>query len=108
MEGTTKVIQGAQKEIGDLRVPHHCLTIDAHWNDVLTALRQCVSPTETREQLTESLQQLWMTEQNSNHVLPCLCVRTALDLYFRIMKYPPGSEVIMSAINIPDMAHLRF
>jgi perosamine synthetase len=35
--------------------------------------------------------------------LPCLSVRTGLDLFLRVMNYPPGTEVIMSAVNIPDM-----
>lgn len=45
-------------------------------------------------------------------VLVALSVRSSFDLYFQVRrarinlkarKYPPGSEVIMTGINIPDM-----
>ncbi|ESO98509.1 hypothetical protein LOTGIDRAFT_142860, partial [Lottia gigantea] len=39
-------------------------------------------------------------------ILPCLSVRSALDLYLLVQNYPPGSEVIMSAINIPQIAEV--
>ena len=32
-----------------------------------------------------------------------LCVRSVWDLYFQARKFPPGSEVLMTAINIQDM-----
>jgi perosamine synthetase len=34
----------------------------------------------------------------------CLSVRTAFDLYLRVKNFPLGSEILMSAINIPDMS----
>lgn len=35
-----------------------------------------------------------------------LSVRTGLDLYLSAKNYPPGSEILMSAINIPNMVEL--
>ena len=32
-----------------------------------------------------------------------LSVRTCFDLFFQAVDFPPGSEVIMTCINIPDM-----
>jgi dTDP-4-amino-4,6-dideoxygalactose transaminase len=29
-----------------------------------------------------------------------------LDLYFQVRKFPPGSEIIMTALNIPDMVQI--
>lgn len=46
---------------------------------------------------------IFTTSQNPNYVLPCLSGRTAFDLYLRAREFQPGSEIIMSAINIPDM-----
>lgn len=52
------------------------------------------------------IQSKWMSTKNPNPVLPCLSVRTGLDLFLRAMKYPPGTEIIMSAVNIPDMVRV--
>ena len=49
---------------------------------------------------------MWTNYSNPNPVLPCLSVRTGFDLFLRIMNFPPGSEVIMSAMNIPDMVSI--
>ena len=60
------------------------------------------------EKLTENLIETW-TEKNHrspHHYLPVLCVRTGLDLFLRANQFPPGSEIIMSAINIPSMITL--
>lgn len=35
--------------------------------------------------------------------LCCLSVRTGFDLYLQALALPPGSEVLMSALTIPDM-----
>lgn len=59
-----------------------------------------------RGEIIKDIQQMWITNQNRNPVLPCLSVRTALDLYLQIMNFPKGSEVIMSAVNIPDMVRV--
>ncbi|XP_070568883.1 uncharacterized protein [Ptychodera flava] len=91
---------------GSLRVPYHCISIDAKLTDTLAAMRQCIYPSGDRQQLIESLKKQWTTPHNRSHVLPCLCVRTAFDLYLRVMKYPPGSEIIMSGVNIPDMGKI--
>ncbi len=35
-----------------------------------------------------------------------LCVRAAFDLFLQAKNYPKGSEVLMTAINIPDMVYI--
>lgn len=79
---------------------------DAGMPEFTYALLQCVRCSHEREVLIQKLQKLWTTPTNTNHVLPLLSVRSGFDLYLRIMKFPPGSEVIMSAVNIPDMVHI--
>ena len=73
-------------------------------SDFLKAAVKCVVPGSNRKAAIQSLKQSWNHPLNPNHVLPCLSVRTGFDLYLKIMAFPPGSEVIMSAINIPDMS----
>ncbi|KAK3577166.1 hypothetical protein CHS0354_037504 [Potamilus streckersoni] len=56
-----------------------------------------------RESLVRDLSSMWTNSQNPNHVIPCLSVRTGFDLFLRVKNFPPGSEILMSAVNIPDM-----
>ena len=58
--------------------------------------------------LTEQLIETWTVRnhRSHHHHLPVLCVRTGLDLFLRANQFPPGSEIIMSAINIPSMITL--
>ncbi|KAI8502393.1 hypothetical protein Bbelb_199810 [Branchiostoma belcheri] len=79
---------------------------DASWRDILSGIRDCTISSPDRQLNTRRLQKIWTTTQNPNHVLPCLSVRTGLDLFLAVQKFPPGSEIIMSAINIPDMARV--
>ncbi len=39
-------------------------------------------------------------------LLPCLSVRTAWDLLLRALALPPGSEVLMTGVTIPDMVKI--
>jgi dTDP-4-amino-4,6-dideoxygalactose transaminase len=39
-------------------------------------------------------------------VLPTFCVRSCFDLFFQARKFPAGSEVIFTAVNIPDMVQV--
>ena len=51
----------------------------------------------------EDVESLWA--RNGDAVC-CLSVRTGWDLLLQGLNLPPGSEVLMSAINIPDMARI--
>ena len=80
--------------------------VDAHWRDLLTAAQQCVFSLSDRDRLLAQLEALWTTKHNPNPVFPCLSARTALDLFLTIQNFPPDSEVIVSAINIPAMIYV--
>lgn len=56
-----------------------------------------------REQNTREIQSFW---QGNKDVLVTLSVRTSLDLLFQSLKLPPGSEVLISAVNIRDMIEI--
>lgn len=55
--------------------------------------------------LNNNLIQFWSEKNHyTNHnYLPVLCVRTGFDLFLRANQFPPQSEIIMSAVNIPSM-----
>ena len=82
-----------------------CIT-DASFTDFMRAAHQCVLGRNDRLTLLHQIRELWLTRVNPNPVLTCLSVRTGLDLYLQVKNFPPGSEIIMSAINIPDMVHV--
>lgn len=79
---------------------------DAQWSHFIRAAALCTMASPNREEIIKDIQQMWITNQNRNPALPCLSVRTALDLYLQVMNFPNGSEVIMSAVNIPDMVQV--
>ena len=79
---------------------------DACWRDLYQALQHSATGCSDRERLVIQLKKLWTHPENPNHVLPCLSVRTALDLYLQVKNFPPGSQLIVSALNIPDMVHV--
>lgn len=83
-----------------------CIVVDADWKHFIKAAQWSVCSFHNRAQLIESVCLKWMNKQNPNHVLPCLSVRTGFDLFLRVMSYPAGTEVVMSAVNIPDMLHI--
>lgn len=58
-----------------------------------------------REHLLNEIQEAW-TKATSQQVITCLSVKTALDLFLRVQKYPPNSEIVMTAINVPDVARI--
>lgn len=87
----------------DNYLPYSCIMIDADTKVFASAVHKCLSWGTDRAKVNDDLQKMWTTSNNSNKVLPCLSVRSGLDLYLKVMNFPPGSEVIMSAINIPDM-----
>ena len=62
----------------------------------------------TAVQLTESLTSFWSEKNHhtAHSYLPLLCVRTGFDLFLRANQFPPESEMLMSAINIPSMITL--
>lgn len=80
------------------------LIADASWSDFGCSFKESLSlfPPHRRNLYSE-LAKLWTTKENPNPPAAFLSVRTALDLYLRVKQFPVGSEVIMSAINIPDM-----
>ncbi len=52
------------------------------------------------------LRSLFQTATSPSPALACLSVRSAFDLFLRVADFPTGSELILTAINIPSMAEI--
>ncbi|HEV2969373.1 MAG TPA: aminotransferase class V-fold PLP-dependent enzyme [Pirellulales bacterium] len=76
--------------------------LDIHWLDLTYALANCLVP-RPRAVLAARLERLWDCHQES---IACLSVRSGFDLWLSAVSLPRGSEVLVSAITIPDMLRI--
>ncbi|MCZ6597229.1 MAG: DegT/DnrJ/EryC1/StrS family aminotransferase, partial [Planctomycetota bacterium] len=78
------------------------MRLDIGWSDLASALLGCavsgVAAAHARR-----VEELW---SQAGDAIACLSVRTGLDLFLRARELPPGSEVLTSALTIPDMARI--
>jgi len=75
--------------------------IDIGWWDLAATLAECLRLGDA-VRARRSLEDSWAGEQG----LGCLSVRSGLDLYLAEANFPQGSEVLISAITIPDMVRI--
>ena len=80
--------------------PRKCLDIKA--SDLLYGLLRCLNQTNRIEWVSK-LQSKW---SSSNDTLICYSVRTGFNLLLGSLNLPAGSEVLVSAITIPQMIEL--
>jgi perosamine synthetase len=76
--------------------------IDIAWSDLASALRDCLTRWD-RTTLAENVEDLWSPPGDA---FACLSVRTGFDLWLKAINLPKGSEVLVSAITIPDMVRI--
>ncbi len=76
---------------------------DIGWTDLLAGLAACTSRADGADAAARI--ERWF-DDGSGDAFACLSVRTGLDLYLRQLALPAGSEVLMSALTIPDMARV--
>ena len=74
--------------------------LDISTRDLIFALKYCLT-TGSRETATNKIKTFW--EDETQKSLVCLSVRTGFDLLFQALNFEPESEVLMSALTIPDM-----
>ena len=74
--------------------------LDIGWTDIAWACSRCLFPTAADESARPRLESAWAGESDA---VACLAVRTGFDLLLRALALPPGSEVLMSALNVPGM-----
>ncbi len=77
--------------------------IDIGYRDLAAALGYCLWPGLSRRRLETELTRLWSDDGDA---VTALSVRTAFDCWLSTQNLPRGSEVIVSGINIPDMARI--
>lgn len=76
--------------------------IDIGWFDLLAgSLRGQFS--KSHRKAVEALETCW---SSTGDALACLSVRSGLDLTLQALQLPKGSEVLVSAITIPDMVKI--
>lgn len=76
--------------------------LDITWPDLLHALAGCMTCWD-RTGAQAAVEQTWSADGDA---LACLSVRSAFDLLLAAAKFPSGSEVLVSAMTIPDMARI--
>ncbi|MCY3810835.1 MAG: DegT/DnrJ/EryC1/StrS family aminotransferase [Gammaproteobacteria bacterium] len=74
--------------------------LDIQWSDLAFGLWRCFSTDENRR---AAIERAWSGDASA---LACLSVRTGFDLCWQALEVPKGSEVLMSAINVPAMFRL--
>jgi dTDP-4-amino-4,6-dideoxygalactose transaminase len=62
-------------------------------------------PESASQMLLEEINGIFTTNANEKAVVT-FSVRSMLDLYLQVRNFPPGSEIIMTGINIPDMVKI--
>lgn len=79
--------------------------LDISWMDLLSGMGACVHARPRRE--LEHEIESWFAPARPSEADPgalaCLSIRSGLDLYLRLLALPPKSEVLVSALTIPDM-----
>lgn len=76
--------------------------IDIGWLDLLSACFNSVLP-GTRSAASDAAEAAWSTD---GRAFACLSVRSGLDLLLKALELPHGSEVLVSALTIPDMVRI--
>lgn len=76
--------------------------LDLSWPDLAYAALSCVLPAR-RDALEERIRGAF---PEPDHALVCLSVRSGFDLLLDALGLPEGSEVLLSAVTVPDMARI--
>ncbi len=77
--------------------------LDVGWRDLLSGLLACAGSFDEKGPRERIERGFSSTGSSTSEALACLSVRSGLDLYFEELALPKGSEVLMSALTIPDM-----
>ncbi|MEO1997949.1 MAG: DegT/DnrJ/EryC1/StrS family aminotransferase, partial [Planctomycetaceae bacterium] len=76
--------------------------IDIGWCDLLSGLVHCLIPGQ-RETAVDVVEAAWSSD---GRACACLSVRTGWDLALTALELPAGSEILVSAMTIPDMVRI--
>ncbi len=76
--------------------------LDLSWLDLAHGMANCILP-RSRVAQARALERMWTCDDDA---IACLSVRSGFDLWLSALNLPRGSEVIVSAITIPDMIRI--
>ena len=76
--------------------------LDIGWLDLGAGLAACATAGD-RDRLARDVENWFERADRGRGALACLSVRSGLDLALRALALPRGSEVLVSALTIPDM-----
>lgn len=76
--------------------------LDIGWADLLAGGFCCGWPGR-RTPMQRRVEALWSPQADS---IACLSVRSGFDLALQALDFPQGSEILMSAVTIPDMTRI--
>lgn len=76
--------------------------LDIGGSDLLFGMIRCLAPGD-RTAVRERIERAWSSEGAG---LACLSVRSGFDALLAVLDFPPGSEVLMSALTIRDMTRI--
>ena len=83
------------------------MRLDISWSDLVWGLYRCIGGRCSRaggaRATAEAVVRQWSDEDDA---LACLSVRSGFDLLLEALDLPAGSEVLISAITIPDMVRI--
>ncbi|MEM8668973.1 MAG: DegT/DnrJ/EryC1/StrS family aminotransferase [Planctomycetota bacterium] len=78
------------------------MRLDIGWRDLFAGLSYCLKPTG-RSRAEDEATRAWSRDDDC---VISLSVRSAFDLLLRSLELRPGSEVLMSALTVPDMIRI--
>ncbi|MDP4645751.1 MAG: DegT/DnrJ/EryC1/StrS family aminotransferase [Akkermansiaceae bacterium] len=78
------------------------MRLDIGWRDIASGFGFCVMPIK-RSIAEKRAKDSW---SRGDDFLITLSVRSAFDLMLRALQLPPGSEVLLSALTVPDMVRI--
>lgn len=76
--------------------------LDIRWRDLAAAMLRCLSPGEA----AKSEARICRTFAPNRPALVTFAVRAAFDLFLKAQAWPAGSEILMSALTIREMADI--
>lgn len=89
------------------RLLPHSSQVHAHLFHFRRALAYCNNISEIEAGFyKKKLSALFVQDETTERCLPTLSVRSSFDMYLQVRKFPKGSEILMTAITIPDMVKI--
>lgn len=97
-------------------ITRSCIYVHAEAQDVRKAIEFCIRATQAdaikaRESVSQpvslsQIENMFATDPARDQVIIGLSVRSIWDNFLRNLRLPRGSEVLMTAINIPNMVQI--